>query len=1263
MTAKLRWLAAALLCALLAGSLTVSNAALAGDGDAGLQKIRADAAYWTRKGRGDKAATLWRVLLEADPINREALVALCLWEASQGHQEEALRLYKRLADAHPEFKGLEQLRQTLELGDRFPKLLAEARAFAKAGKVDEALAKFREAFGKAPPAGLVGREYYQLLGSTKDGWKEAREGLQRLYSASPKDDLAALALAKHLTYREESRREGIERLKALADNPKVAVAVREEAQRAWKQALEWLDVKVPDKPLYKEFETKVGQDPALRKRFDVEPPVAVPKFQNKAVRAAFALLHAGKVDEAAEAFKAELKKRPKSLAALVGLGSVELARGKGHFGQAQEIFEKVKKRSRGQPRYWKRSLRTATFFGLLEAAEVAADAGDVAQANALIANALAIAVDERRHAYFLLGTLHLRGGRYDAAAEAFAKVLADDPKHLEALRGQIQVLVALHKLDEAIALDAKVVEIDPKKGYDVKKLKSEAKRSEAMIAAAKGDQARAMALLNEALALDPENGAAHLDRAYAHAALLDLPAAYAELDSLQADDPKTVAAKRRSLLPSVHLARALLLEREGRFAEAQQSLDKVGEKAMDESAQQLGRRLQIRADVRRAVRSRGRDPQASLHEPFLTLIPATAAEPELGMVVASGLSDLECHGPALTMGQRLLKLPSQDAIGLRIQYAQLLARATRLKEATELLDDLQFDKGYSPRHAKAVSELRLGIAVRQADASREEGDLAKAWATLEPVLRDHPDRPEVLAAMARLSQASGRYDLALKSYEKMLKTDPQDVDLWVGAIEAAVALKEEVKVRRLVKDGLQRFPKSDRMHLAAGRAEAQFGDDDKAAPLLRKGLALQLAAASRPGAGKEPKDSTPSSEIGPPPDPARDLAVHQQIRAELASHDVKYAPLVSVEPRLRFRDGQAGLGKVLDLGTDLGGRVFVDSKTWVALQVSTVSLDAGALDLGTEAVRSQFGQLGTTALANSNLMMEQAALGTSLALEAAHRGLGLRLGTTPLGFALATGVGKLGYNGNFGRAALSIDLHREVVTDSLLSYAGRVDPVTGQAWGQALANGGRATIKLEARNLLWFFSGGGDMVSGTHLPTNGRANVGAGLRVRFADGASSRFTSGFTAVGLWNSKNLRYFSYGHGGYFSPQGFFHLAVPIDWNLTTAGTSVNLGADFGVNFLRESAIDYYPLDNSLQVVSGGVGAAAGTTAGSYPNKSTIGPAFNIRGSIQHDLSSDFAIGIDLRGHSALDYREFVGVAYVGYRFVSSAQLPREAAASVP
>ena len=62
-------------------------------------------------------------------------------------------------------------------------------------------------------------------------------------------------------------------------------------------------------------------------------------------------------------------------------------------------------------------------------------------------------------------------------------------------------------------------------------------------------------------------------------------------------------------------------------------------------------------------------------------------------------------------------------------------------------------------------------------------------------------------------------------------------------------------------------------------------------------------------------------------------------------------------------------------------------------------------------------------------------------------GSSLELGTTPTSFEVSNLVGGLRFRFDSESGALSVGIDRTAVEDSLLSYAGTVDPVSGRTWG------------------------------------------------------------------------------------------------------------------------------------------------------------------------------------------------------------------------
>ena len=68
--------------------------------------------------------------------------------------------------------------------------------------------------------------------------------------------------------------------------------------------------------------------------------------------------------------------------------------------------------------------------------------------------------------------------------------------------------------------------------------------------------------------------------------------------------------------------------------------------------------------------------------------------------------------------------------------------------------------------------------------------------------------------------------------------------------------------------------------------------------------------------------------------------------------------------------------------------------------------------------------------------------------------------------------------------------------------------------------------------------------------------------------ADSAFTAGLNFTGMTYDKNLRYFTYGHGGCFSPQQFLAMSVPFDWAQRSGRLSYQIKGALGVQYFRRT-----------------------------------------------------------------------------------------------
>jgi hypothetical protein len=87
--------------------------------------------------------------------------------------------------------------------------------------------------------------------------------------------------------------------------------------------------------------------------------------------------------------------------------------------------------------------------------------------------------------------------------------------------------------------------------------------------------------------------------------------------------------------------------------------------------------------------------------------------------------------------------------------------------------------------------------------------------------------------------------------------------------------------------------------------------------------------------------------------------------------------------------------------------------------------------------------------------------------------------------------------------------------------------------------------------------------------------------------------------GMHYAKNLRYFTVGHGGYFSPQRFLLFNVPVTWTGKARRLEYTVGTSIGSQSFTENASPYFPMDPLVQ----------GATGPYYPSMASSGVNYNV------------------------------------------------------
>ncbi|WP_428309310.1 cellulose synthase subunit BcsC-related outer membrane protein [Hydrocarboniphaga sp.] len=1593
---------------------------------ASTDQLATQAHYWEDKGRYDLARESWLKLLRVSPDNPDALGGLAMAEAKSGRGAAAQVYLDRLKATNPN-AGTSRIEDAIRTGSFDQDKLQAPRALARDGKYDEAVASYRQIYNDDIPDGRLGLEYYQTLAGATNGWEPARAGIGKLATAHPDEPLYQLALAQHLTYREETRRDGIASLQKLAGQPGIAAP----AEQAWAQGLIWLGAKPGDEHLYQAYlanhqNTQVsakletlrsGQAAAAAApgKSGYPGPGSAPKaltaeqIRGQQVQAAYEKLNDNELVEAGSMFEQILSGSPDSDDAIGGLGIVRLRQER--YGEARQYLQQASSMAPKRAARWKEALSSARFWEQVRAAQAARTAGDLSGAESMLRQAIAtdpaLAAKETSVKGSLADILS-EGGDVDGAEKLYREILASKPDDISATRGLIAVLVKRNRLPEALNLADRLPPDQKDELGNLGTLKGQYLRDQAKLATDAKDDAQAETLLKQALLEDPESPWTRLDLSRIYQRQHRTREANTLIDGLLTGG---------RAMPEALYIKALLVAEQENWLEGLQIMEQIPYEQRTQPMADLQRRLWVRYQTTRAgvYTKYGRPQEAAAI--LQQVEPFAQDNPEMLGALATGLAEVGEDGRALNYIRQALSRQSTPDVGLRMQYAGLLFKLRQDAEFEVVMEELIKVRNLDEQQSLDLANLRIAYRLRQADLVREEGNLARAYEYLEPLLRVNPNDPRLVMALARLYSDAKEYDHAAELYKKALQTDPNNLDAYKGAVSAALSMNQPEQAQSLLDDAIRLDPQNPRLYALAARTARARGEDGRALQLYQQALRLDqehggdsefgdgrytpqlylldptsspvnnpfygptpptqvpraqtpfmgsldtapvvvAAAAPKPLPAKAvkaarldtvpvsaaekkkqltraparapepvavssraaprhrppprgdyvmttmprwwksgrlikvstypegtvvqipaapvsttqgwvqtapdrysygvqtvqpsaapvqpqyaqpvtslpsyvPRQLAPSTQltqprarpqprstlreevqremgeitgqpaepyIAPSPSsaprlqtmgvpqqqpaqpsgyPAGALRAQQQMQQQYVQQQVivpqqpyivsapaqtlappgvgateaEYArqglrvlpgppapvynapvqvqtyvlpappvqqvqqvqqiqPMPSYQPApvqaapvygvpiapnygmqlrsdpalqtpdfvlsrrrptsdqpnevlreiadinakrttyasfglsLRSRDGQSGLDKLTDLETPVEFSVAGVSAGRFKLRAVPVFLDAGTVS------GQQIPLFGAMALVDPNDGYSFSQSESGIAVGAAYEVGDFKadFGSSPLGFPVETLVGGINWRPSMDKVSFKLDLSRRAVTDSLLSYAGTRDPATGNIFGGVTKTGGRLDVAYDLGQFGVYADGAYHVLDGQNVARNSVYEIGGGFYARALERRDMRITYGVNVTTLFYDKNLRRFTYGQGGYFSPQSYFSVAIPVEWSGGRDRFSYKLNAAIGIQSFKEDASAAFPNNSDLQsaIETFVIDNPDSTAVAGYPSQSSTGIGFNFGGAFEYLISPNLIAGARFGVDNARDYEEAQALGYIRFNF---------------
>lgn len=483
----------------------------------------------------------------------------------------------------------------------------------------------------------------------------------------------------------------------------------------------------------------------------------------------------------------------------------------------------------------------------------------------------------------------------------------------------------------------------------------------------------------------------------------------------------------------------------------------------------------------------------------------------------------------------------------------LLSKQGRRTEALALLDSLG---GERSEGASNYSYIRVGILRDEADALVADGRAGDAIATLKHALSLSPENPWVRFDLARLYQKQGAAEQARKVMTDGRSIAPDDPQM-LYASAFIVAVDQPGEALSL----MEKIP-------PAVRTPSMLDLQQKLIARLR----LQQEAVAQ----------------------AEGRAVATVTRGHEGS--------VAAGIDFLEKSGTSGISSLKTVEWPVEARIPVNFGGYAFVHVDRVSARAGALPFNDMPALRQYGKIYALDFsgAASAGAPEQEADGTAVAAGYETETLRVDIGTTPLGFPVEDLVGGIRIRHSQDAFSYSLNLSRRPVASSLLSYAGARDPVSGEVWGGVRSTGADFRVGFDRGRLGVYANLGSHTLTGQNVMNNAQYELRAGADWELLGKDDMRLTAGLVATKWRYLENLRFYSFGHGGYYSPQSYESFAIPVRWSGRTGRWSYLLKGSVSASTSYEKDMPYYPAAPALQasgnpMYAGGNGSGTGFSLG--------------------------------------------------------------------
>ncbi|ANC46783.1 hypothetical protein A6P55_24075 [Pandoraea pnomenusa] len=1236
------------------GANAGAGGAVAANRDVG--NLLASAVLWQARHRNDLARAALEKALLVQPDQPDALSLLGQIEIEENHPQQANQALQKLRARYPNAPATKALADVIRVNTVDKSRIARARLLQRSGQADAAFAEYKALFPDGPPTGQLGVEYFRAQANATNGWPAAQQGLADLARRSPNDTRAAQSLAELMIDRPSTRLAGTRMVAELAARPNADMNA---LLPLWQKGLSKADGNLAWLPLYQRYLALAPNDADIRSAYDKlnaqqaarTRMLSDPAYQSR--QAGIKALDQGRLGEAEKSLDAARAKRPNDGELLGSLGLVKMRQG--DHKAAQALFAEALRKDPDNAGKWRSLLKTSQFWGAMSAARDARDAGRLAEADRLVRSALAS--DPRNpDGLALLGDIALDDKRDDDAERLFQQALKIEPDNDTALRGMITLYSRQQRRTALANLLGDLRRRFPQDKARFDKAESAALADDAERLIARGHNGPALAALERAVALDPGN-------AWTRYSLASL---YRKLRLPQIGREVMAEGMRVPLDPDdraqMLYAQAIYLNVIDDEAGARASLAQIPAANATPSIKRMQTTLAIRDAAREAREARAAGDDAQAEARYREALAMAGDDPELiGEVARARVAAGQPEQGLALMRDWLAAHADKPQPDAQLRYAELLNTAERDAELGTFLGSMD-PAVLGADQRDEWRDLQDRLALRQADRARALGDFTTARAKLDPLLSRQPPDKRALSTLGDIYFDERRYDDARKIAEDQIRQDPNDKDARLSLVRVLYEMQDDEAANRELDRALAEAPPDDVWtQLAAvrrlnamqrydeaialnDRLRAQFPDTP--AVTVQRG---RIAQSQRHyNEAKAWYDQARKEEIVQGALPGYDGMTSAE--SAIDSLEARRNSYVAAGYEIDQKKGDGGISMFNARAVPLYGQYAVGYDGHVFAQTDYVSADSGDLPLnGT----SEFGTLPLLNVpsfraANPGVLADygtkrQKAHGQALMLGYENDWIRADIGHTPIGFPVSYVTGGVRLFGNLGRYNYWVDASRRPMTGSMVSYAGANLPLP-EIFGDGKWGGVRRdalTFHASRDFPKWGIFGEASVarLTGENVLNNTEVSARAGVDLPLIYKRDMRMNTGVTLFFDSFAQNERFYTYGHGGYYSPQTYVSLTLPLEWYGRTQRWSYYLRGSVSFSQSQEKSMPYFPTNGALQAASGDL---------TYGSGGGFGVGFSLLGRAEYWINRHWVIGGQVQFERSDYYAPNRFLVYMRYHF---------------